>query len=49
LVALVGLTDVVVVETGDAVLVVARERVQDVKRIVDALKRANRPEIRDQT
>jgi len=49
LVALVGVTDVIVVETGDAVLVVARERAQDVKKIVDALKRANRPEIRDET
>jgi mannose-1-phosphate guanylyltransferase len=48
LVALVGLTDVVVVETSDAVLVVARERAQDVKRVVDALKRADRPEMRDE-
>jgi mannose-1-phosphate guanylyltransferase/mannose-6-phosphate isomerase len=47
LVALVGLTNVVVVETGDAVLVMAREQSQHVKRIVDALKNANRAEIHD--
>jgi mannose-1-phosphate guanylyltransferase/mannose-6-phosphate isomerase len=45
LVAAVGLTNVVVVETSDAVLVMARERAQDVKLIVDALKRAKRAEI----
>ena len=46
LVAAVGLTDIVVVETSDAVLVMARARAQDVKLIVDALKRAKRVEIR---
>lgn len=49
LVALVGLTDVVVVETDDAVLVVARDRAQDVKRIIDALARTTRPELRGGT
>ncbi len=44
LVAAVGLTDHVVVETADAVLVAARERVQEVKAIVDALKARQREE-----
>jgi mannose-1-phosphate guanylyltransferase len=38
LVTLLGLRDVVVVDTDDAVLVVARDRAQDVKGIVDVLK-----------
>ena len=37
-VALVGVSDLVVVETDDALLVVPRERAQDVKAAVDALK-----------
>lgn len=37
LVATVGLRDMVVVDTGDAVLVVPRERAQDVRKIVEAL------------
>jgi mannose-1-phosphate guanylyltransferase len=37
-VAVVGLEDVVVVDTADAVLVTTRQRAQDVKAIVDALK-----------
>ncbi|MFT2542935.1 mannose-1-phosphate guanylyltransferase/mannose-6-phosphate isomerase, partial [Escherichia coli] len=36
--ALVGVSDVVVVETDDAVLVIPRDRAQDVRAIVDALK-----------
>lgn len=44
LVAAVGLEDVVVVETADAVLVAPKDRVQDVKKIVDRLAGANRPE-----
>ncbi|QHJ00148.1 mannose-1-phosphate guanylyltransferase/mannose-6-phosphate isomerase [Xylophilus rhododendri] len=44
LVAVVGLDDVVVVETSDAVLVAARGAVQDVKKIVDKLKAGKRPE-----
>ncbi len=35
--ALVGVSDLVVVETDDAVLVIPRERAQDVRAVVDAL------------
>jgi mannose-1-phosphate guanylyltransferase len=45
LVAIVGLDDIVVVETHDAVLVMSRAQAQNVKRVVDALKRAKRREI----
>ena len=45
LVAAVGLTDHVVVETADAVLVAAKDRVQDVKAIVERLKAEQRPEV----
>jgi len=45
LVAATGVEDMVVVETADAVLVAPRERVQDVKRIVQKLKADERPEI----
>jgi len=44
LVAAIGLDDVMIVETSDAVLVAAKGRVQDVKKIVDRLKAAKRPE-----
>lgn len=44
LVALLGLQDVVVVDTADAVLVAHRERVQEVREIVAALKAGNRPQ-----
>lgn len=37
LVATVGLRDMVIVDTGDALLVVPRERAQDVRKIVEAL------------
>ncbi|KYF94083.1 mannose-6-phosphate isomerase [Sorangium cellulosum] len=37
-IALVGVEDLVVVETDDALLIVPRDRAQDVKRVVDALK-----------
>jgi mannose-1-phosphate guanylyltransferase len=37
-IALVGVEGLVVVETGDALLVVPRERAQEVKLVVDALK-----------
>ena len=37
-VAVVGLDDVVVVETPDAVLVSSRERVQEVRRIAERLR-----------
>jgi mannose-1-phosphate guanylyltransferase/mannose-6-phosphate isomerase len=44
LVATVGLTDHVVVETKDAVLVAPRNRVQDVKKLVNRLKEQGRYE-----
>ena len=44
LVSVVGLCDVVVVETADAVLVTDRERSQEVKQIVDQLGREHRGE-----
>ena len=44
LVAAVGLDDCVVVETSDAVLVASKDRVQDVKAIVQELKERGRPE-----
>lgn len=44
LVASVGIEDLVVVETADAVLVAVKDRVQDVKKIVDLLKTAEREE-----
>jgi mannose-1-phosphate guanylyltransferase/mannose-6-phosphate isomerase len=44
LTAVVGLTDTVVVTTEDAVLVMHRDRAQEVKKIVDRLRRAGRSE-----
>jgi len=44
LVALLGLEDVVVVDTDDAVLVAHKDKVQDVKSIVAALKKQGRKE-----
>ena len=44
LLAVTGVNDLVVVETSDAVLVSHRDTVQDVKRLVTALKSANRGE-----
>jgi mannose-1-phosphate guanylyltransferase/mannose-6-phosphate isomerase len=44
LVAAVGVHDQVIVETADAVLVASRDRVQDVKRIVERLKLDERSE-----
>ena len=44
LVACVGVSDLVVVETPDAVLVAHKDQTQDVKNIVDALKQQQRPE-----
>ena len=44
LLACVGLTDLIVVETPDAVLVAHKTKTQDVKKIVDALKTQKRPE-----
>lgn len=44
LVATVGVEHLVVVETADAVLVASKDRVQEVKAIVDRLKASHRPE-----
>jgi mannose-1-phosphate guanylyltransferase len=44
LVALIGLDDVVVVDTPDALLVTTRGRAQDVKALVDRL-RQSRPDL----
>jgi mannose-1-phosphate guanylyltransferase/mannose-6-phosphate isomerase len=45
LVACIGVKDLVVVETPDAVMVAAKDRTQDVKRIVSRLKQAGRDEV----
>lgn len=45
LVTMIGMQDHVVVETGDAILVAPRSRVQDVKAIVQQLKNAERDEV----
>jgi len=44
LVALAGVSDTIVIETKDAVLVTTREHAQDVKKIVASLKKAGRSE-----
>ena len=44
LTAVVGLEDAVVVVTHDAVLAMHRDRAQDVKKVVDRLKAAGRPQ-----
>ena len=44
LVAATGVENLVVVETADAILIADRNKVQDVKRIVTALKQGRRPE-----
>ncbi len=44
-VALVGVNDLVVVETEDAILVIPRDRAQDVRLVVEALKAAGRTEL----
>ncbi len=44
LTAVVGLSDAVVVVTKDAVLAMHRDHAQDVKSVVDRLKRSGRPE-----
>jgi mannose-1-phosphate guanylyltransferase len=45
LIAVVGLENVVVVDTGDAILVTSRERSQDVKQVVDQLKGRDRSDL----
>lgn len=47
LIAALGVHDLTVVETKDAVLVASRERAQDVRHIVKALRDADRPESED--
>ena len=37
LIATVGVTDLVVIKSGNAILVVPRDRAQDVRKVVDAL------------
>jgi mannose-1-phosphate guanylyltransferase/mannose-6-phosphate isomerase len=44
LIACVGVSDLVVVETADAILVSHKDKTQDVKKIVDALKAKGRSE-----
>lgn len=41
-VAFLGVTDMILVDTGDVILVAAKERAQDVKKIVERLKREGR-------
>lgn len=45
LVATIGLENVVVIETGDAVLVCDKNKVQDVKKVVEQLKKGGRNEL----
>ena len=45
LVATIGLENVVVIETGDAVLVCDKNKVQDVKKVVEQLKKDGRNEL----
>jgi len=45
LVALVGVEDLVVVDTGDSLLVCRREQAQDVKQVVTALKQRGRKDL----
>ena len=45
LVAVVGLKDVIVIDSGDAILVVSHEHVQDVRKVVEELKRRGRSDL----
>lgn len=45
LISLVGVTDIVVVDTPDALLVTTREHAQRVKSVVDAIKQAGRDDL----
>ncbi len=49
LIGAVGVENLIVVETADAILVADKDRVQDVKAIVGQLKASNRPEATDQS
>ena len=42
LIAAIGLEDMIIVDTEDALLVVPRSRAQDVRKVVEALKRAHK-------
>ena len=44
LIACVGVSDLIVVETADAILVAHKDKTQDVKKIVDGLKKSGRSE-----
>jgi mannose-1-phosphate guanylyltransferase/mannose-1-phosphate guanylyltransferase/mannose-6-phosphate isomerase len=44
MIAAIGVSDLIIIETADAVLVADRNRAQDVKRVVDHLKTHNRSE-----
>jgi mannose-1-phosphate guanylyltransferase len=44
LISVIGLDDVIVVETKDAVLVAAKDQVQNIKSVVNQLKQEKRPE-----
>ncbi len=44
LIATIGVNNLVIVETDDAVMIATKDRVQDVKKIVDHLKKAKRSE-----
>jgi mannose-1-phosphate guanylyltransferase len=43
--AVIGLDDVIAVDAGDAVLVCRRDRAQDVRKVVDELKRRGRIDV----
>ena len=45
LVATIGLHDMIVIDTGDAILVCPKDRAQDVKKIVDQLKQTGKTAI----
>lgn len=45
MIATVGVSDLVIINTKDAVLVAHKDQTQDVKHIVNQLKAANRPEV----
>jgi mannose-1-phosphate guanylyltransferase len=44
LIAVVGLHDLCVIDSGDAVLVVPKDRAQDVRKVVDELRARGRPD-----
>lgn len=44
-IAVVGLSNIVVIDAGDAILVCAEDKVQDVKKVVEALKAKGRKEL----